>query len=156
MMVILCICILLIFRYMWYRLHAQCWYINHFLKNAIYHHLSFRNFNILIFLFFLITDQEDNICVRGVIRCAYVLWSKLHNIGEYFAWAVTSLSPFSDRVWFVKSRRQIFAWIITNKWVMLPLFEAAPPNVTPIASSFFTKLAPPSNTDLNIQLSRSC
>ena len=89
MMVIWWIYILLIFRYMWYILHIQSWYINHFSKNVIYLHLPFSNYNIINLLCFEITDQEDNICVRRVIRCVYLLWLKFHNIGEYFAWIVT-------------------------------------------------------------------
>ena len=71
---------------------------------------------------------------------------------RYFAYVVPGLFLFSNRVRFVKSCRPIFcdnlARIISNKWVLFPLFSTAPPNVTPIASPVCANLGPPSNTDL--------
>ena len=139
---------------MWYRFHVHSWYNSSFSKNTIYHHILFSNFNIIILLYFGRTDQEENICLRGVIRYAYSLWLKFRNIGKYFEYIVTSNLPFWKWVQLVKLCRKIFVCIITNKWVLLSLFAAAPPNVTPISSPIFANLGPPYNTDPNRHLSR--
>ena len=47
------------------------------------------------------------------------------------------------------AQRRVFACIFILKKDLLPILAAAPTNVTPIVSPFFTNLSPLSNTDPN-------
>ena len=87
------------------------------------------------------TPGRHHLCASSTKICVHII-TKIHNIGEYFACVVPSRFSFSDQIWFVKLCRHIFECIITNKWVMLPLFAAEHKNITSISSPFLQIWSP--------------
>ena len=86
------------------------------------------------------SPSGGDISAHKVIKTVYILWYKF-----CIRWNVLR-SLFLSLYFFIRSDyskfwRPIFynsiAYIISNKWVLLPLLAAATPNATPIASHFF-------------------